>query len=79
VIVTEALSQLMFVAVNGDFISGFSMGARNDDSLSVSHLLFADDFLIFGGVALDNCWYLRCVLLCFQAASGLKIICLNLN
>jgi hypothetical protein len=36
------------------FYLGFSVGARNDDSLSVSHLLFADDTLIFCGVAPDN-------------------------
>ena len=37
----------MPTAMNGGFISSFSMGARNEDSLSISHLLFADDSLTF--------------------------------
>lgn len=49
------------------------MGARNDDFLSVSHLLFADDTLIFCGTTLDYFHYLRCVLLCYEAASRLTI------
>jgi hypothetical protein len=49
------------------------MGARNDDTLSISHHLFADDTLIFCGIALDNPWHFQCVLLCFEAVLGLKI------
>lgn len=40
----------MSIAVNRGFISGFAVGARHDDS----HLLFADDNLIFCEVTLDN-------------------------
>lgn len=45
VIVMEVLSRMMPAAVNGGFISGCLVGAGNDDSLSVSLLLFADDTL----------------------------------
>jgi hypothetical protein len=55
------------------------VGAGNDDSLSVSHLLFADDTLIFCGIAPDYFRYLRCVLICFEAALGLKINLAKLN
>jgi hypothetical protein len=72
VIVIEPLSQMMLAAVNGAFIFGFSVGARNDDPLFVS-LLFVDDTHIFCGVAPNDCRYLRCVLLSFEATSGLKI------
>jgi len=67
----EALSKIMAVFVNGGFIFYFSMGARNDDTLVLSS--FADDTIIFYGVARDNLRYLRCVLLCFVVVSGLKI------
>lgn len=62
----EAFSRMMFVAVTRGFIFGFLVGARNDDILSISHL-FADDTVIFCGIAPNNLWYLRCVLLCFKA------------
>ena len=43
----EALSQLLSSARNGDFISGFKVGGRGREGLIVSHLLFANDTLIF--------------------------------
>jgi hypothetical protein len=39
----------MSAAMNGGFISGFSMGARSDDLVFVPHLFFASDTLIFWG------------------------------
>ena len=59
----------MSTTVNRGFISGFWVRARNDGSLSISHLCFADDTLIFCGISLDYFQYLRCVLLCFEAIS----------
>ena len=47
----EALSCMMVVAVNEGFICGFSVEARSDDHVSVSHLLFANDTIIFCGTA----------------------------
>ena len=43
----EALSQLLSSARNGGFISGFKVGGREREGPIVSHLLFADDTLIF--------------------------------
>lgn len=42
-------------------------------TLRVSHLFFADDTLIFCQPYVRNLLHLRCVLLCFQGVSGLKI------
>lgn len=36
----EALSCKMLAIVNEGFITGFSVGARNDDLVSVSHVAF---------------------------------------
>jgi hypothetical protein len=74
VIVMEALSPMMSAVVTGSFISGFSVEARNDDPLSASHLLFANDnTLIVRRVAQNNFRYLRCVLLSFEVVLGLNI------
>ena len=45
-IVMEGLSQLLDRAVLRGLVSGFSMG-NSDQQLVISHLLFADDTLIF--------------------------------
>ena len=43
----EAMSRMMDRAIEGGFISGFSMGRIDSTSLVVSHMLLADDTLIF--------------------------------
>jgi hypothetical protein len=70
VIVMEVLCQMMSAAVNGGFISGFSMGSRNYELLFVSHLLFANGTLIFYGIAPNHFRYLRCVLLFLKLLKG---------
>lgn len=49
-IVMKALSRMMAAAVMGGFISCFSVGARNDDTLAVCHLLCANNTLFFVGL-----------------------------
>jgi hypothetical protein len=73
VIIMEVLSRMIAAAVTRGFIFGFLVRARNDNTLVVSHLLFVNDTLSFCWVALNNLRYLRCVLLCFEVVSGLKI------
>ena len=46
-IVMEALSRLFDKAVRVGLLSGFSVGRRVDDPLTISHLLFANDTFIF--------------------------------
>ena len=46
-IVMEAISRMLDVAASTGQLSGFSVGGTTGSSVMVSHLLFADDTLIF--------------------------------
>lgn len=56
----------MSTMVDNGPIFGFSVELRNQEEMIVSHLLFANDVLIFcepSGEQLSN---LRCIFLCFE-------------
>ena len=71
VIVMETLSRLMDWATIGGYISGFAVGS-GADPLVLSHLLFADDTLIFCNDDQVQITHLRAVFSWFEAVSGLK-------
>ncbi|KAF5460976.1 hypothetical protein F2P56_020808 [Juglans regia] len=48
ILVMDVLSRMLNGMVVGGFISSFSVGGSTEGNLSISHLLFADDTLIFG-------------------------------
>jgi hypothetical protein len=57
VIVMEALSRMMAATEDRGLVVGFSMGSKNNAGMVVSHLLFANDTLIFcvaNGVHIRN-------------------------
>ena len=72
----EVLSILLKRAMIGGFISGCNIKGREGVALSISHLLYADDTIIFCEAKEEQLLYLNWVLLWFEASSGLKI---NLN
>uniref|UniRef100_A0A2N9G2U9 Reverse transcriptase domain-containing protein n=1 Tax=Fagus sylvatica TaxID=28930 RepID=A0A2N9G2U9_FAGSY len=73
VIIMEVLSRMMSKTVAGGFLSGFHVGSRDADSVHVSHLLFADDTLIFSDADPAHIFNLRLLFTWFEAISGLKI------
>ena len=72
----EALSCLLSRAVEGAFLTGCKIEEDLGEGLVVSHLLYADDTLLFCGADADQMVYLSSLLMWFEAISGLRI---NLN
>ena len=73
VIGMETFSRLIHRAVRGGFLSGCRIKGRRGDEALVSHLLFADDTLVFCDTSQDQMAYLSWLLMWFEAISGLRI------
>ncbi|WJZ90796.1 hypothetical protein VitviT2T_009917 [Vitis vinifera] len=69
----EVLSTMIRRAGEGGFISGCRMRGRGGEELTVSHLLFTDDTLIFCKARREQLTNLSWILAWFEAASGLRI------
>jgi hypothetical protein len=54
-------------------ISSFFVGAREFDRVEISHLLFANDTLVFCGADASQISHLGALLVCFKAVSELKV------
>jgi hypothetical protein len=54
--------------VSGGLLCGFVVGTWID----ISHLLFADDILIFNRADPDYLRHMQCLFLCFEVVLGLK-------
>jgi hypothetical protein len=73
VLVMEAFSRMISAIYLRGMISGFFVGPRDHGQVEVSHLLFADDTLVFCGADASQISYLGALLVCFEAVSGLKV------
>jgi hypothetical protein len=73
VLVMEAFSRMISALYSRGLILGFFVGTREHDRVEVSHLLFADDTLVFCGVDASQIGYMGALLVCFEAVSGLKV------
>ena len=58
VIAMEVFSCSLRKAISGGFLSGWKVRGRNGEGLQISHLLFADDTLVFCEESLDQMSYL---------------------
>ena len=72
----EALSCLINRAVRGGFLTGCRLGGRGGSGIQVSHLLFADDTLVFCEDSQYQMAIPSWLLMWFEAISSLSI---NLN
>lgn len=66
-------SRLIQKAVQGGFLQGFEVGREDGLGLMVSHILYADNTLVFCDADPTQVGYVRCVLLYFEVVSGLKV------
>jgi hypothetical protein len=73
VLVMEAFSRMISAIYSRGLISGFSVGTREVDQVEVSHLLFADDTLVFCGADASQISHMGTLLVCFEAVSELKV------
>ncbi|RVW40734.1 Transposon TX1 uncharacterized 149 kDa protein [Vitis vinifera] len=73
VLIMEALSSLISRAEENGFIRGFKATGRRGEGVSVSHLLFADDTLLFCEDDRDQLILWKWVVIYFEVVSGLKI------
>lgn len=57
----------------GRFIRGFQVGLNAPVGLSVPHLLFANETILFCDASRKQLLYIRMVLIFFEAVIGLKV------
>jgi hypothetical protein len=72
-LVMEVLSRMLKKTEEGGFIRGFQVGDALGDRLEVSHLLYADDTILFCDACPEQVTYLQQVLTCFEAVTGLRV------
>ena len=73
VIGMEALSYLIAKAVEGGFLFGYRIRGREGDGLTVSHLLYVDDTILFCQPKRGQMAYLSWLLMWFKAILVLEI------
>nr|XP_009794949.1 PREDICTED: uncharacterized protein LOC104241713 [Nicotiana sylvestris] len=69
----EGLSKMLDKTKHLLWLDCFSVGRPQGNPISISHLLYADDTLVFCGAEKSQVQYLNLTLLIFEAISGLHI------
>jgi hypothetical protein len=73
VLVMEAFSRMLGAFTSRGLISGFYVGSSKQARVNVSHLLFANDTLIFCKANDSQIRHIGALLVCFEAAARLKV------
>ena len=72
-LVMLVLSRLLKRMENGGFLFGFQAGYHRQRGVHISHLLFADDTILFYDASREQLLYIWMVLIFFEAITGLKV------
>ena len=72
-LIIEAFSNLISRAEEKGFIRGFKVMGRRGEGVSISHMLFVDDTLLFCQDNKDQLEFWKWVVICFEVVSSLKI------
>ena len=74
VLVMEAFSKMLGAFTSRGLISGFSVGSSKQNRVVVSHLLFANDTLVFVGLMLARSGTLRLYLFALKRSQVSRLI-----
>jgi hypothetical protein len=66
-LIMDILNRMLERAVSGGLITCFKAGVNNSRTLDISHLLFANDTIVFCDASPEQLNYLCCSLICFAA------------
>ena len=72
-LVMEVLSRLLKRTEDGGFLSGFQANPNTRGGLHISHLLFADDTILFCDASKEQLLHIHMVQIFFEAITGLKV------
>ena len=64
---------MMKRAKGAGLLRGFRADGRRGGGVCVSHLLFANDMILFCDADEEQILHIQMLLLCFQAVTGLKV------
>ena len=69
----EVLSRILKKTKEGGLLQGFHVGTVNTTGIRISHLLFADDTILFYDAFREKLLSIMLALTCFQAFIGLRV------
>ena len=69
----EVLSRILKKTKEGGLLRGFHVGTVNTTGIRISHLLFADDTILFYDAFREKLLSIMLALTCFQAFIGLRV------